>query len=278
MFDPALICTDLSETSDRLIGCSGHLKALGIREAVLAHAIDPYARSADADSSTVERQCRLLESFGIKVHLDLAVGHPSFSLAEIAQRHGTRITVVASNGKGLSDAPFSGSVSSDLLLMSRTPVLVTPTSALGDDRSCSLACGRLLESPLIALDFSDSSMRAFDATLELAPRFGRATLLHVQDVARMTKDARRDSLEQFDTRDRLRLEQLCERLRLRGTPEIDCAIEYGDPADVIGTRAALGGHTLVVVGGHGRSDERSVVGGVSDRLMTAAEIPVLVVP
>lgn len=277
MFDPALICTDLSDTSDRLIACTGHLAALGVREAVLAHTIDAFGDVyAAASHEAVERQCRQLEAYGIDVKLDLSVGYPAFTLADVAKRHKTRMTVIASNGKGLCDAPFSGSVSSDIVLMSETPVLVAPSASLGDDDACSLVCSRLLAHPLIAIDFSDASLRAFDAVAGLADRIGRVTLLHVRDIVRMTSDARRNSSASTDVGDRQRHELMCGRLRAKGLTDIECRVEYGNPPEVIAAAADSGDHTLVVVGGH--SGDRSVLGSVSDRLLTGSSVPVLVVP
>ncbi|MDP2233101.1 MAG: universal stress protein, partial [Actinomycetota bacterium] len=272
MFERVVICTDLSEESDRLVNCVGELKILGMREVVLTHVVDIFGdsesgRDRHADEAVFEQQIQVLESRGLKVHIDAPLGYPAFSLDEAARRFGASLIVVGSHGKGVFDAPFSGSVSSDLVLLSETPILVTSLKALGDQQACTLVCRRILDHILYATDFSKAAERAF-SKLEQVVELGAKdiTIVHIQDRERIEREGR-GRVEEYDRRDEKRLAYLRERLRSAGATQASYDLVYGTPADELAMRAESGEFTLIVMGNRGRGSQGSFLGGASDRVI-----------
>lgn len=280
MFPRALICTDLTEDSDRLIACADSLQELGVREAVLAHVVDAFGTAQTGGAvldRDFERQSHALESSGLRVTVDLPVGHPTFALLEAAREHDTSLTVVAAAGKGLSDAAFSGSTSSDLIMMSENPVLVIAPDSLSENSNGARAGGRLLEHALFATDFSESSLRAFDVLLAMAPRVGSVTLMHVQDVRLYRRHATPGQMAEHDGTDQERLDAMRAQLEDHGVAEVETLLICGLPAERTVRRAIDGKHSIVIVGIHGRTDGKSVLGGVNDALLRGGP-PVLLMP
>ena len=77
MFRNAVVCTDLSSSSDGIVRCAEQLGVLGVRDAVLVHVIEldrPALVPGPHDDARFERQTEELERAGIAVHVDTAVG------------------------------------------------------------------------------------------------------------------------------------------------------------------------------------------------------------
>lgn len=283
MFEKAVVCTDLSEDSDCLVGCAGELRILGISEAILTHVVDVFGQTPtctlagpEADQA-FERQIATLEDCGIVVHVEAPIGHPAFSLEEVRQRHGATLIVVGSHGKGVFDTPFSGSVSSDLLQLSETPVLVASFAGLA--REGGVACATILGHVLYCTDFSESAGRAFSCLEELAGIGAREfTLMHVQDKRRID-DEGPGLLPEYDRRDTLRLGHLRERLMTAGATTARIEVVHGSPAEKVAEAAASGRYSLIVLGARGRSQrDTGMLGGVSDRVVRESHTPILLVP
>jgi len=110
MFQRAIICTDLSPSSDSIVACAGALGVLGVREAILTHIIDiaegmPSSARRDVDA-LFGRQARDLETAGIRVKVDTSVGYPSYAIEEVAERHDADLIVIGSHRKGLFATTF----------------------------------------------------------------------------------------------------------------------------------------------------------------------------
>lgn len=282
MFSRALICSDLSEASFRLVGCAGQLKPLGVSEVVLVHAVNVFEPNArlitDGDDRLVE-QARMMAQHGITVSVDMPAGHPSFSLREAADRFGVDLTLVAASGKGLFGAPFSGSVSSDVVLMSGVPVLVSSERSLGGEDACQLVCAQLLRKVLLCTDFSSAAECAFETVTAMARAgLAEAHVVHVQDPSPDGSCGGADAPHLSATAAEAAVELLAERLRRSGVPSVTAGVLAGRPTQVIPTLASAGTYSLVVLGSHGRDRSELVMGGVSDRTVRAATVPVLLVP
>lgn len=285
MFDKAVICTDLTADSDRLVGCAGALRVLGVREAVLTHVVDVFSGGAaalpgrGAAEDTFERQLAMLEDSGFDVHVEAPMGHPAFSLEEVRRRHAASLIVVGSHGKNVFRGPFSGSISSDLVQLSESPVFVANLNEGDDAASSALVCARVLGRVLFCTDFSDSAEQAFVELRALARQGAREfVLLHVQDRDRVSR-APRDLLPEYDRRDAVRLAHMRTELLDAGAESVEIRIIYGVPGPEIAERAASGEFTLVVMGSRGRGSTRDAfLGGVSDQAVREAQTPLLLVP
>ena len=286
MFDKAVVCTDLSMDSDTLVGCAGALRVLGLREAVLAHVVDVFADPSgssvrsDLAGELFERQMGMLESCGLAVHVETPVGHPAFSLEEVRKRHGAGLIVIGGYGKGVFSQAFSGSISSDLMQLSETPVLVATMAAFPDGHEPAAVCTQILGNVLYCTDFSETAERAFSVVLGLAGLGAqRFTLAHVQDRERLESETR-SAISEYDRRDTVRLIRLREQLTDAGATDVDIQLTYGSPAEELAMSAASGQFSLIVLGSRGRSARRleRALGGVSDRVVRDSKTPLLLIP
>lgn len=281
MYNKAVICTDLTSESDALVGSAVCLRSFGVREVVLTHVTDVFNRDPKTldgkDEAAFARQIDLLESEDFRVRVEAPLGHPAFSLREVSKNHKASVIVVGAHGSGMFGAPFAGSISSDLLVLSETPVFVAALDAKGNGEFPDPDCA-LMSHVLYATDFSETADCAFDSAMTMvglgASKF---TLLHVQDVERIKGQGR--AVEEFDRRDTIRLERYRDRLATAGASEVDVTLVHGSPAEELAARAAGGDFSLMIIGSRGRSERAdSVLGGVSDRAVRETRTPMLIVP
>ncbi|MDP2183103.1 MAG: universal stress protein [Actinomycetota bacterium] len=284
MFDKAVVCTDLTADSASLVACAAGLSSVGVREVVLTHVVDVFSDNPDGpdvgqeQGHAFERQIETLETSGLQVRVEATVGFPAYSLQDITRRHGASLIVVGSHGKGIYSTPFSGSVSSDILTFSDTPVLIVSPAVLS--RPDAMACQHLLGHVLCATDFSECAQRAFDVAAGLVDCGARRyALMHVQDSTHLAGESSA-VIAEFDRKDAVRLNELRECLLRLGADEVDTEIVFDSPSEAIASRAESGRYTLVIMGSHGRSrgGGQSTLGGVSDSVVKRSEVPVLLVP
>ena len=90
----------------------------------------PTATAEEAESKEDESE-RLLQRAAVTAGLPdaerrMAIGHPAERLAELADEEEAELIVVGSRGRGALKAAFLGSVSYNLVGVSRSPVLIVP--------------------------------------------------------------------------------------------------------------------------------------------------------
>jgi len=279
----AVICTDLSEDSDRLVGCAGQLRVLGLDEVVLTYVVDVHHPS-DAffdigREAVLMSQAESLQRTGMRVKLEVSMGTPGFTAAEVGRNHRADLIVVGSQGKGLSRGPFAGSVSTDVAYTSEVPILIAPQCALGAPEDAALVCSKLLRHVLFAVDFSESASRAFDWLQSMARLgLGSVTLAHVQDVDRIQR-SHYGSLALFDAEDASRLERMALELESFGFASVRTVLRHGQPGRELLAEASECGASMILMGRKGRSDLVSqYVGSVGDYVIKDACMPVLMIP
>jgi len=147
-----------------------------------------------------------------------------------------------------------------------------------------LLVARPLEEPapkvkriLVPLDGSVGS----EATLEHATTFAKATdsvieLLHVAHPPGI--EAGDSKLRGWYDRERKRTEtRFCEIERAEPELRFEQSIDQGDPAVRIKERSEKAPGTIIIMGSHGRTGiSRWVYGSVSEKVLQAAKVPVLV--
>ncbi len=272
LFRVAAVCADLEEPVDRVVSLGRDVYELGVREVVLVHVVDAFGDRSrigppgpEADRAFSD-QIAALESLGLKVRVDVPVGHVSYSLEDVSDRFGADLVAVSGRGLDALGSASDRAVSSDIARVSTRPVL----ASVGRRRE-----GSILDRVLFPTDFSEAATTA-RGCLEQSMRWGSRSvhLLHVQDIARLGTAP--GILREYDTTDTLRLEKRRQRLLDLGAREVTTSIVHGDPAAEVAMAAASGGYSLVMMGSRGRSQTTDrFLGAVSAGVVARAACPVL---
>lgn len=276
MFARAIICTDLSPSSDSIVACAGSLGVLGVREAVLTHIVD-VGESASASArrdvdAMFGRQARELEAAGIQVRVDTSVGYPSYEIEEVARRNHAELIVIGSHRKGLFATTFSGSVSSDVARISSRPVLLAVLAALGSEEQSHDVCRRLLQHVLAPLDLAEGTPAVEDYLLAMAGKgLACVDLLHVVDnqAENAAENRRCHALSE--------MERIAHALTEEGV-RVNSDVVIGAPDRETAARAADGEHTMVVLSPRPGTDPDLPLGSVTHAVVQATTAPVLLIP
>lgn len=273
MFGRAVICTDLTQSSASVVACAGALGALGVHDVILVHVIDIGSASSDGlpGSAVFERQAEILESEGLAVAVDAALGYPAFEIEAVADRHGADLIVAGSHRKGLYPSTFSGSTSSDVVRISTRPLLLVALEVLGSPAESRTACSRLLACVLFLTDFSDRSELASRYLVALARKgLQKADLLHVVPIGERDPQARARTATE-------RLDKLAARLADDGVAATT-RVAFGSPTTVASERAGSGEHSLVIAAPHQPPQGSKSLDSVTSAVIRNTTAPVLVIP
>lgn len=135
---------------------------------------------------------------------------------------------------------------------------------------------------LVAVDGSDSSLKAARMGAEIALRFGaKLTMAHVVPKLLLPPDVYGLTIAEVEKEHRAYAERLLEKaVATLDEPGLDLStsVLYGSPAEAIAEEGAASDVGMIVIGsrGHG-AVARMFLGSVSDRLVHISPKPVLVV-
>lgn len=287
MFQKLLVATDLSEASDRVIGCLHVLKSLGAEEALLVHALgiryldDMKDLLAPIVEPRLQAQKALLEDQGFATRYAIMPGLPGVEVNRAANDEHASMIVIGTRGSTLARDVLLGGSALEILQQARVPVLVMQVDIVEDAGAtrCKVACSEFPKHVLYPTDFSDTAERAFtyvERFVESGAR--RVTLLHVQDQAHIGKYLK-DRLEEFNRIDQSRLERLRINLVNKGATDVRIEIPFGSPIQEIVRRANDKDETVIVMGSQGRGFIAEVfLGSVSHQVVRQAPVPVLLIP
>jgi nucleotide-binding universal stress UspA family protein len=133
---------------------------------------------------------------------------------------------------------------------------------------------------LLPTDGSRESELAGVHAVDLAARYGAAlSVLHVVETDVLPLDTHSGRLQTaMEEEGRRAVAEAVDRATRRGVERVQSDIVPGVPAERICRYAAETDADLVVMGRHGRSGvDRRVVGSVAERVLRAADVPVLTV-
>ncbi|MCX7624303.1 MAG: universal stress protein [Thermomicrobium sp.] len=226
----------------------------------------------------VAGQARQLAQYGVTPRTVVRLGRAAEELLAEAARWPDPLLVLGSHGRAGLGRAVLGSVTDRVVRAGVSPVLVVR------------AGGPLLESIehlLVPLDGSVESERALPYAMEFAQRAGaRITLVRVAETHRELLLEWRghpvapSTLEEIAAREREASAYL-ERIRA-GLPSgirADVLALSGDPKRQLLAAIERERPDLVVLTTHGRSGVRRwLLGSVTERLLTATRVPLLVVP
>ncbi len=132
-----LFPTDFSENADHAFTYLEHLVASGARRVTLLHVqdrtrIDPHLSHRLEEFNAIDRERlrvlreRLTKAGDATVEIDLRYGSPATEIVELARQRDVHLVVMGSQGRGLIEEAFLGSVSHHLARHATAPVLLIP--------------------------------------------------------------------------------------------------------------------------------------------------------
>ena len=286
MLKKILISSDLSDASSALLTCADDWKSIGVESAILTHVLysphpggmnttfvkDTKTISKDLDAvkkvmPALEKQKAVLEEAGIKVDIEVAQGFPARAINDLAEAHDVSAIVTGSHGKGIIKRATIGSVSSELIHLTRKPVFLV-RSKLNKNCEGVLPCSNLFNHVLYLTDFSEVAEKSLDY-LEQIVKYSRCKvdILHIISSMEVPGKVLSD------------LEAIRDRLVAAGSRMVDFECKKGKPESVaidhINEKKEF---TLVVMGTQGKSfTEELLVGSLSLHLSRYSPIPVLLV-
>lgn len=280
MLDRVLLPLDGSETAERVLP---HLRRLLLgrpaAEILVLRVLDATspdlsvmapALEADAERN-VRRVTFQLQNEGRRARSIVRPGGAAATILRVAREEDVSLIVLSTHGRtGLSRLVL-GSVAETVLRSSASPVFLVRSFTPGLDVP---SRGKTESTPfhnvLVPLDGSELSLRVIPLVLDLVrPLDARATLLYVHEPPGPNPH--------WLIPDRP-LEDVERRLREHTVP-VTTSIREGDPAAEILAACRTNAADLLVMATHGRSGPvRWLFGSVTESVLRAAEIPLLVVP
>jgi universal stress protein A len=134
---------------------------------------------------------------------------------------------------------------------------------------------------LCPVDFSDASRKAVQYAREFASNMGAAVyLLNVVEPRPMAVDITLNYVPLEEDLEKAAAEDLKVILQefLHSGLKAECAVEFGNPPDVILDKAAELDVNLLIMGSHGKKGlSRLIMGSVAETVVRKAHCPVLIV-
>lgn len=302
MFQKILICSDVSEASNILIGCGQELKGIGVQEVILGHAISAagvevrFNQDAHKDTlptdilKILEKQKAILEEQGLRVTISLGEGNQAKVLNEMAEKNNVSAIMIGSHGKGILKRAAWGSVSSEVVASAKKPVFLVKVEINSADKVV-LACKKLFNHILYLTDFSNTAEKALNYLEEIVRHTGcPVTLMHVierdqleelaESAVELQSDLFKEVICKREQTARTNLEAIKARLEAAGSKQVDLKSPKGRPVDlIIKTIKSDKTFSLVVMGSQGKGFVKELFfGSLSLQISRYSPVPVLLVP
>ena len=305
----AILGTDLSAASDRVVENSAELKLFGIKRIILVYVLnlrstmDFAGYNLDSAQEKVDQQKEKLLSIGFEVDTKIVMGIPAIELMRQARIHDAELVIIGSRGNTWSKYTL-GETASEVLHNMDCPVLLMAFSKVQDEiqleemvqedlhhfekfirqfrkrePKIELLHKSLYQHVLLTTDFSDFSENAFQWLTKQPASVSKLTLLHIQDAVRIARHLE-DKLDEFNRIDTMRLERMKDEfIRVHPETKIDIVLEYGNPKQLIPQFIKDNMITLAVMGSQGRGYiSEFFLGSVSLRVARQADSNVLIIP
>ncbi|MDP2182515.1 MAG: universal stress protein [Actinomycetota bacterium] len=281
MLRSVMVPTDFSPEFGLLLRYAEGLAALGVRRVVLGHAVEASGMEGPVIAATMDKvreQIRAmssdLASAGLDVEVRVVTGPVSECLMGIAAETHVDAVVCGTHGKGLLTKLIAGSVSEDMVTNASVPTIAVRYDLMrGREHPAELARA-FAKQIIVPIDFSSSSMRAFDALLSMPKdAVGTAFLTHVIDAAVVGDRIRRtEDGAEFQLRN---MAAIAAEKGITARP----VVRQGDPRRAVLQEAKERRATGMIVGTQGPNPLlEAVLGSVSLTLMRQASCPVMIVP
>jgi nucleotide-binding universal stress UspA family protein len=228
--------------------------------------------SMQAEEVRLALRRRLAEIGGRAVDwpVRVEVGNRAREIVRVGEEIGANAIVIGSGEHPPLDRWLGEETANQVTRLATVPVLAVPRGAR-----------ELPSRVLIGIDFSDHSLRAARAALELIPRRSHLILAHVAWSGPEADSL--PSLTEWTTTYRrgaeVRLREIGGHLRGELGHSVQCVVAAGDPGDELLSLARRLNADLIVAGSHGYGFlGRLIMGSVSTRLLRGAASSLMIVP
>jgi nucleotide-binding universal stress UspA family protein len=227
--------------------------------------IDSMKKQSARKMKKLERKAR---AAGLTIYTDVRTGEVKREIESAVRATKADILVMGTHGRRGMEKWFLGSVTERMLRRSPIPVLT-----LRGSKKARTTTTRIL----VTTDFSEGTDNALNYALSIArANKARLTLLHVLEETRavispkyrkeITEGVRRELLQRIPA-------------DAQASPDIDTAVEAGTPYHIILRLLKKERIDLLVMNTHGKGMlHRALLGSTSERVVRAADCPVMLIP
>ncbi|MBI2932443.1 MAG: universal stress protein [Planctomycetes bacterium] len=279
MFQRILVPLDGSEIAEQILPVVERLRIGGaVLQLVRVNPSPPESPTPYDETLQLEAESYLdfivsrLSDRGIAAQWETRCGDVAAEVLAAAREHGCDLVAISSHGRsGMARLVF-GNTAERILQRAEIPTLLV--RALGSNAPRPAR----LESILVPLDGTPVSEQALDVALQVAREVGaRVHLLYVIESLWAAGDSKlaRDQLKEV-RRTAGRLRELAERVRSERVPGRMLLVR-GDPSSEVLGHVARYGMDLIVMTPTSASGRPAAFGRVSEKVLRAAPVPVLVV-
>ncbi len=269
MFERIMFPTDFSELSLSVIReyvpC---MKTLGAKSVLLLHVVDITTAEFEAfklQKVLEERLKKVAEELDGGVETEVRIGIPSIEIGEAADEWNADLIVFPSAGENVWRLTFVGNTASNICRTARRPVMVIKHTQQGPG----VRCQEVFRRPLVALDFSECSIRIVETVKKFEEHIESGILLHSIDYGRKSE------LEDNLRRAKERLKSTLEAFK----PPFEIELTIGTASKAIWGTATAKDSTLIVMGKKGRNFLKDLLlGSTAERVLRDSKIPILLVP
>ncbi len=307
MFKHAIIGTDLSKASAKLIESSVEFSKIGIEKITLVHVLDLRNTQLLAShmledvEDSLAKQKSILVGNGFDVSAQVIYGIPSVEIERLRKAVAADLIIVGSNGTNWGGTAL-GETASEILHNIKSPLLLMvfrQTKTFDDivfqknfyeyekiikqsqnfEPDWELCTDNITDSILLPTDFSDFSEHAYQCLAEQNVNIRRLILMHVQDEVKIAPHLE-NRLEEFNKIDTERLNRLNQAFKQKHPEtEIEIKLVYGKPKNEIIKTIQNEKITLTVLGSQGRGSLSDIfLGSVSHHVARHANSHVLLIP
>lgn len=267
------------------------LKKVGLREVILCYIIPreevsfvPFGgylkeeeiKQRERAFLNFENWQRILAKRDIETKIVIKVGEPVIEILNIAEKEKVDLIVV---GRKKRKKLSLGSNTLEIVKRSSVPSLIYKylVQVEWEGEILTKINRDIFINPLLALDWSEGSLKALKFLKSFKPILGKLNVCHVIDEAKI-ESLKEKEIKNYEKNYLEKLEFLKNELRLEDI-DISYFLSLGKPAKEIINIARQIGATMIVVGKSNKAQiKKFFLGSTSQEIASISELPVLVVP
>ncbi|SMP65101.1 universal stress protein [Anoxynatronum buryatiense] len=273
-----LLATDFSPPAQELMACLAELKAHGMEEVILFHAVSIVRAQGSAlevqrhYEERLQQEKKRLEAEGYQVSIRVPMGFPPEEIINTAVEEGASLILMGSHGGGMIRSLFLGSTTFDVVRLSPVPVLVEKFRDV-NRKDYTPVCRLKFNRILFPTDFSPCARQVWQELLNMAPYIDSAVLVSV--VQKVRDEA---MWQELRDRNEQELQQMRKELEAAGC-EVAVHLTDGTPSRRILEIADEEAVSLILMPRRGEGFiQQLLLGSTAEAVARQSKQPVLLVP